>query len=77
MGRPSPPARYIAVTPDRFELPMYVADTAEEMAKWAGVKVESVKSSCSRNKHREPLKPGTGISSPYRLRRIVIEEETE
>lgn len=30
---------YIAVTPDCFELPLYVADTAEEMAAWAGVKV--------------------------------------
>ena len=41
---------YIAVTPDHLELPMYVAETAEEMAEWAGVKVQSVKSSCSRNK---------------------------
>ena len=30
---------YIAVTPDHLELPMYVAETAEEMAEWAGVKV--------------------------------------
>ena len=33
---------YIAVTPDRLELPMYVADTAEEMAAWAGVKVHRI-----------------------------------
>jgi hypothetical protein len=66
---------YIAVTPDHLELPMYVADTAEEMAEWAGVKVQSVKSSCSRNKRRGILPPGFGISAPYRLRRLDFEED--
>ncbi len=68
---------YIAVTPDCFELPLYVADTAEEMAAWAGVKVNTVKSNCSRNKRREPLKPGQGISAHYRLRRIDFEVNDE
>ena len=66
---------YIAVTPDCFELPLFVADTAEEMAAWAGVKVNTVKSNCSRNKRCPPLKPGQGISAPYRMRRIDFEEE--
>ena len=66
---------YVAVTPDHLELPMYVAETAEEMAEWAGVKVQSVKSSCSRNKRRETLKPGVTISAPYRLRRLDFEED--
>lgn len=34
---------YIAVTPDHLELPLYVADTAQEMAKWAGVTVQIVR----------------------------------
>lgn len=65
---------YIAVTSDCFELPLFVADTAEEMAAWAGV--NTVKSSCSRNKRQEPLPPGTKIGARYRLRRIDFEEET-
>lgn len=66
---------YIAVTPDHLELPMYVADTAEEMAKWAGVKVQTVRSNCSRNKHREVLPPGVDIGAPYRMRRLDFEED--
>lgn len=67
---------YIAVTPDCFELLLFVADTAEEMAVWAGVKVNTVKSNCSRNKRQEPLPPGTKIGAPYRMRGIDFEEET-
>ena len=66
---------YIAVTPDHLELPMYVAETAEEMAAWAGVKVKSVRERCSRNKHKEPLKPGKSTGAPYRLRRLDFEED--
>lgn len=66
---------YIAVTPDCFELPLFVADTAEEMAAWAGVKVGTVKSNCSRNKRREPLPPGYRIGAPYRMRRLDFEED--
>ena len=66
---------YIAVTPDHLELPMYVAETAEEMAAWAGIKVQTVRSTCSRNKHRGPLPAGFGISAPYRLRRLDFEED--
>ena len=66
---------YIAVTPDHLELPMYVAETAEEMAEWAGVKVQTVSANCSRNKHKEPLKPGRGIGAQYRLRRLDFEED--
>ncbi len=66
---------YIAVTPDHLELPMYVADTAEDMAKWAGIKVQTVRSNCSRNRRKEPLSAGRGIGAPYRLRRLDFEEE--
>lgn len=68
---------YIAVTPDCFELPLFVADTAEEMAAWAGVKVNTVKSNCSRNKRQEPLPPRTKIGAPYRMRRIDFEVNDE
>lgn len=68
---------YIAVTPDHLELPMYVADTAEEMAAWAGVKVQTVRSNCSRNKHKPPFEQDDicRVASGQRMRRVVIEEE--
>lgn len=66
---------YIAVTPDCFELPLFVAETAEEMAAWAGVKVGTVKSNCSRNKRRGILPPGMKIGAPYRMRRLDFEED--
>lgn len=34
---------YIAVTADKFELPVAVADTAEELAQMLGVKAQSVR----------------------------------
>lgn len=68
---------YIAVTPDHLELPMFVADTAEEMAAWAGVKVQTVKTNCSRNRNKPPFLPEEkrAIASDKRMRRIVIEED--
>ena len=68
---------YIAVTPDYLELPMFVADTAEEMAAWAGVKVQTVKTNCSRNRNKPPFLPEEkrAIASDKRMRRIVIEED--
>ena len=65
---------YIAVTPDHLELPMFVADTAEEMAIWAGVKVQTVKANCSRNKSKPPFEEKRAIASDKRMRRVVIEE---
>lgn len=29
---------YMAVSADQYELPLYVADTAKELAEWSGVK---------------------------------------
>ena len=68
---------YIAVTPDHLELPMFVADTAEEMAAWAGVKVQTVKTNCSRNRDKPPFAEKRAIASDKRMRRIVIEEDNE
>ncbi len=34
---------YMAVTADKFELPVAVADTAEELAQMLGVKAQSVR----------------------------------
>ena len=69
---------YLAVTPDELELPLYVAETEEEMAEWAGIKVKTVKEQCSRNKKKPPeARKGGGAGRNYRLRKILIEEEKQ
>jgi hypothetical protein len=67
---------YLAVTPDELELPLHVAETAEEMAAWAGIKVKTVREQCSRNKKKPPSKriKGGGAGRNYRLRKIEMEE---
>lgn len=63
---------YMAVTCDKYELPLYVSDKRSEMAKFCGVTPENVSSMCSRNKHKPPI---PGYMKPYvRLRRVVIDE---
>lgn len=68
---------YIAVTPDEYELPLFVTDSVKAMAKWASISVNSVYEQCSRNKAREPYKNNGGfVNDPHRLRKIIIEEDT-
>ena len=69
---------YIAVTPDKLELPMYVSDSAQAMASWAGIKLTSLHQMCTRNKNLPPFSPkgkGGSVQSQFRVRRITIEEE--
>ena len=72
-----PTTLYIAVTPDELELPLYVTDSPQAMASWAGIGVQSVHQQCSRNKKKAPFNRQNGgrIHSPHRLRKIIIEEE--
>lgn len=66
---------YLAVTPDEYELPLYVAGTIEEMAAWADVKVKTVREQCSRNKNKPPSnRERGGAGRKYRLRKIEMEE---
>lgn len=65
---------YIAVTPDVYELPLYVADTIEGMAAWAGIKVSSVRSMVCRNRNKAPFPP-MGKKSEFRLRKIIMEDD--
>lgn len=57
---------YIKVTRDKYELPLFVADTAREMAEHEGNTENTIYSSIS---HYER----NGIGTPYR--RVYIEEE--
>lgn len=40
---------YLAVTPDKYELPLAVCDTAEELAKLFGLRKNVVQSAISKN----------------------------
>ena len=42
---------WMMVTLDEYELPLLVADTAEELAVMAGVKVGAIHSAMSKHKH--------------------------
>lgn len=44
---------YMAVTPDEYELPLYVSDTAAELARHYGLKPNTVSTSISQNKNGE------------------------
>lgn len=65
---------YIAVTFDKFELPLFVCDTREEMAEWYGVSPTTVATLCSRNNNKPPTK-NVPKKARIRLRRVVIEED--
>lgn len=47
---------YIAVTPDEYELPLFVTDSAQTMAAWANVKVRTVHEQCSRNSKKRTVR---------------------
>ena len=67
---------YVAVTNDKYEYILHMADTAEEMAEWAGIKVKSVREQVSRNKRRPPREYSTS-KCEYRLRKIIMEDDAE
>ena len=60
---------YIAVSKDKYELPIAVADTASELARMVGVKENAIIASISRTK--------AGKIKWSRYRKVVFEEETE
>lgn len=65
---------YIAVTGDEYELPLYVADSANEMAAWAGIKARSVQAQACRNAGKPPLRPNA-TKREYRIRKIIMEDD--
>lgn len=44
---------WIAATPDKYELPMIVADSAAELARRCGCDAQKVQNEIQRNKHRK------------------------
>jgi hypothetical protein len=45
----------MAVTCDRYELPLFVTESLQEMAEWMGYTKRSVIECCSRNKKKPPF----------------------
>ena len=66
---------YLAVTHDKYELPLYVADTPMEMAEWMGTTYANVLSCCSRNENSGIAK--SNRPGEIRLRRVIIEEDDD
>lgn len=48
---------YLAVTADEYELPLYVADSCKEMAKWFGVDGDWISSAICRYNRRRGKSP--------------------
>ena len=65
---------YVAVTGDEYELPLYVTETVEEMATWAGIKASSVRSMVCRNKNKAPFHYGSH-KCKFRIRKIIMEDD--
>lgn len=59
---------YMMITKDEFELPLAIAESAEELARIVGVTKNAVCSGASRNAHR-------GVWS--RFRRVTIPNDDE
>lgn len=60
---------YMAVTRDRFELPVAVADSAQELARMVGVSKRTIERRLSDNKHHP------GRRSIYH--RVLVEDNDE
>ncbi|MFQ9884039.1 MAG: hypothetical protein ACLRXV_13305 [Clostridium sp.] len=53
---------WLAVTPDKFELPMIVTETAKELALFLGIKEDSVISAC--------IKKRSGKHTGYKIVKV-------
>lgn len=70
---------YLAVTADKYELPLYVAESRKEMALWSGLSVNAISCAISNYNRRRagrcPLKRET--SDPGRTMFVKIEVDDE
>lgn len=66
---------YIAATPDEYELPLFVTDSARELADWLGIKEESVLQKINRQQRR-PRNLTRGQCAAL-LYRVVIDDDEE
>lgn len=65
---------YLAVTADKYELPLYVADSRKEMAKWYGVDGDWISGAICRYKRTwSKSNPEHRISYPSKTMFMKIE----
>lgn len=68
---------FLAVTADKYELPLYVATSAAEMARWQGVSVNAIHTAVYRYIHgahrRKQLHPQFGV----RFCRVEVDDDEE
>ena len=59
----------MAVTPDKYELPLIVCDTATELAKILGIAPETIYSSISKN--------SSGTTTGRKLVKVEVEDDLQ
>ena len=68
---------FLAVTADKYELPLYVAETRREMAQWHGVSIDAIASAMYRYERdadrRKQLHPQSGV----RFCRVEVDDDDE
>lgn len=58
---------YMDVAIDKYELPLFVAETIDEMSDWSGTKPQTIRTSISQNK--------TGNRRGYKFVKVDLEED--
>ena len=61
---------YLAVTPDRYELPLCVEDSPGELAEALGITINAVRTACAPGKASK-----SGTRRGYRIVRIEVKEK--
>ena len=61
---------YMAVTPDRFELPLCVQDSPGELAEALGITINAVRTACAPGKASK-----SGKKRGYRIVRVEVKEK--
>ena len=61
---------YMAVTPDRYELPLCIQDSPGELAEALGITINAVRSACAPGKASK-----SGRNRGYRIIRIEVNEK--
>jgi hypothetical protein len=66
---------YMAITPDEYELPLFVTDSAVEMAAWAGISRSSLLSMLT--PFQQQRKKGWYKKAKRQIIRVQIEEDED
>lgn len=60
---------YLGVTSDKYELPLFVADSLKELSKMSGIDYDSIRHRISKN--------SSGRNKGIRFIKIIMDEEKE